>query len=261
MTGKQQPTSEFNGDNVPRLARRRFLALAVGATGSAVTSTRYLGGGSAAAYASSNKGEAIRGPAVSGTVYSSLDGLMASYVRGPVHAVESGQVILEMPGGVGYRTVSGPVAVAVLGSTNVHARGLDVQGDVSRVHPGDDLAIGTTLLPSGERVARWMVANMRIGHARVSSIRSPDLYGVNMHRLTQDTGTSVRLTVNPTSRFAWVIPGPVPGVLDMLQFVRPGDMISYVGCLDINAAPSSPSHFWIVASGPYRLVPLESPPA
>lgn len=247
MRVKVEPGRQTTG--VPR---RRFLGYMVGAA--AVTATDGFLRPSAGEAATVPSGGTQAGPAVTRPPrYSTVDGLLANFVRGPLAGIEGTTLTLEMPAGVGLRTEAGPVYVTLLGSTNVHGRGLDVQGSTAPLRLGDDLAIGTTLLASGERVARWMVANMRVGHMQISGTPNGEIVGVHMQRMVTPTNITSRLTVTPGSQIMWGSPTPLQPSRDIVQYVQPGQFLSYVGSRDIDNTVANELHVWIATAAPYKL--------
>ncbi len=161
-----------------KMERRQFLQSALAVAGVAATpgllkgTPRVLEAGSEASRMATLVSTAKRLP--NGTLgmgprYSSVDGLLMTFVRGRVASVATNEVLLAVPAGVGLRTTSGTVPINFDAQSFVHARGVDVQGDTSALQLGDMLSVNTITDAGGVRLANWAIANMRIAKFSVAS--------------------------------------------------------------------------------------------
>ena len=122
-------------------------------------------------------------------------------MRAPVTAIGATAVMLWLADGLGMRTSSGSIEVAIDPQTFVHPRGTDVQGDTSALQVGDVLSIGTAYEDSGQRTAAWIVANMQLVDLQVTGTEGTDVLGTVMQQQLTSTELTARCTV-PTSAAA-----------------------------------------------------------
>jgi hypothetical protein len=92
------------------------------------------------------------------------DGVMSRYVEGPLAAKLSGSMVLSSP-----KPGVGSVRVVVTKSSLIRAGGQDVQGDLSQLALGDNMAVATYLPARGDRIVLWAVANSIAGRGIVTS--------------------------------------------------------------------------------------------
>ena len=221
------------------VSRRRMLGAAVALAGTAALADFSSAAASAApvssAVATGKSGATLKGPS-----YSPFDGLLLSFVRGPVSAISSSLITLEIPAGVGARTTAGPVPIEISPQSYIHAGGIDTQGDVSNVDIGDIVSVNTIYQDDGTRVASWLISNMRVANVKVTSLAAPDIFGD--FRRTSGSG---RFSVTPTSSLATT--SGEPGNVEVLETISEGDLWSFIGSEDI----SSPDlRYWIVTGAP-----------
>jgi hypothetical protein len=225
-----------------QFSRRRFLGSTLAVAGVATLPLGMDAAGASMRPRALSRSALPVGPPGSSVVrptYSPLDGLLETFVRAPVTSITPDVLALTVPAGMGLRTETGPIYVSVVPETFVHARGVDVQGDISSLEEGDVLSIGTAYDPSGTRTAAWIVANMQIVNFQVSSIAEPDAHGPLLQKQTIDTGITARLTVPPSCA----------AVLES----NAGDYWSAICSRDI--ADSDEVHLWVINAGSYFIDP------